>query len=352
MQIDEQKLMSFIGQVAADLGGAFTLPMVRLGDQLGFYKALATHGPCTSHELSAHTGTAERYVREWLYQQTASEYLSYDADKGKFELTPEKAMVLAVEDAPTFLIGAWDAVFAAIGNMPKVQNAFQTGEGITWGDHGQCAFCATERLFRSTYLNFLVQHWLPQLDGVIEHLQRGAKVADIGCGHGLTTVLMAKAFPNSQFVGFDFHEGSINHARDLAKTQGVVDNLSFDIATAKNFPGTSYDLICAFDCLHDMGDPIGATSHVKQALAPTGTFMVVEPFAEDNLVENLKPRARLAYAASVMVCVPTSLAQEVGLALGAQAGSTKIGEVLKAGGFTSVRKAYADPNNMVLEARL
>ncbi|NJM40321.1 MAG: class I SAM-dependent methyltransferase, partial [Anaerolineae bacterium] len=212
-------------------------------------------------------------------------------------------------------------------------------------------FCATERLFRSSYLNFLVQQWLPQLSGVVEQLQMGAKVADIGCGHGLSTVLMAKAFPKSQFVGFDFHEASIEHARDLAKAQDVTSNLSFDIATAKNFPGSDYDLICAFDCLHDMGDPIGAAHHVKQALVPTGTFMVVEPFAEDNLADNLKPRARMAYAASTMACVPTSLAQEIGLALGAQAGAAKMGEVLNAGGFSHVRKAYVDPNTTVLEVR-
>lgn len=351
MQINEEKLNAFLGKMVNDLGGAFSIALVRMGDQLGFYKLLHEEGPMTSQELADRSRTAERYVREWLAHQAASEYLDYHPGSGKFELPPEKALVFALPDSPANMLGAFDAAVAALESAPKVQAAFHTGEGVSWGDHTTCLFCAVERLFRPGYVNRLVQEWLPALDGVAEKLARGARVADVGCGHGLTTVLMAKAFPNSQFVGFDFHAGSIDHARDLAKQYGVEANTMFDVALSKNYPGTNYDLVCMFDCLHDMGDPVGAAKHVYTTLAPGGTYLVVEPMAADRLEDNLNPMRRMSYAASTLVCVPTSLAQEVGLALGAVAGQKRLSEVLMAGGFTSVRRAAETPNNMVLEVR-
>lgn len=352
MQVNEEKLHEFVGKMLVDLGGAFSIGLVRLGDQLGLYKALHAAGPMTSQELATHTKTAERYVREWLAHQAASGYLSYDPDTAKFELPPEQAMVFAIDDSPVNMIGAFDLAVANLESAPKVQQAFHTGEGVSWGDHSSCLFCSVEKFFRPNYKNHIVNDWLPALDGVVEKLEKGARVADVGCGHGASTVFMAAAFPNSEFSGFDFHDASIAHARDLAKQNGVEGNTQFDVGLAKNFPGDDYDLICMFDCLHDMGDPTGAAKHVKEALAADGTFMIVEPNAGDRLEENLHPLGQLSYAASTLVCVPTSLAQEVGLALGAQAGETRLREVISAGGFSSVRRAAETPFNMILEARI
>lgn len=351
MQVNEEKLHEFVGGMLLDLAGAFSIGLVRIGNELGLYKALHEAVPLTSHDLAAQTKTAERYVREWLAHQVASGYLAYQPDTAKFELPPEQAMVFAIDDSPVNMLGAVELAVANLESAPKVQNAFHTGEGVSWGDHSNCLFCAVEKFFRPNYKNNLVEQWLPALDGIVAKLEKGARVADVGCGHGTSTVFMAAAFPNSEFVGFDFHDGSIAHAQDLAKQHDVEANTRFETSLAKSFPGTNYDLICMFDCLHDMGDPVGAARHVKEALAPNGTFMVVEPMAGDRLEENFNPLGRLSYAASTLVCVPTSLAQEVGLALGAQAGEARLREVITSGGFSSVRRATETPFNMILEAK-
>jgi SAM-dependent methyltransferase len=351
MQINEGKLHEFVGKMLLDLGGAFSIGLVRIGDQLGLYKALLAAGPMTSHELAAHTKTAERYVREWLAHQAASGYLLYHSATAQFELPAEQAMVFAVDDSPVNMLGAFELAVANLESAPKVQQAFRTGEGVSWGDHSSCLFCAVEKFFRPNYKNHIVDQWLPALDGVVAKLEKGARVADVGCGHGASTVFMAAAFPKSEFIGFDFHGGSIDHARGLARQNGVEANTQFEVGLAKNFPGDAYDLICMFDCLHDMGDPAGAAQHVKKALADDGTFMVVEPMAGDRLEDNFNPIGRLSYAASTLVCVPTSLAQEVGLALGAQAGEARLREVISTGGFSSIRRAAETPFNLILEAR-
>jgi len=349
--IDDDKLHAFIGKMLGDLGGANAVPLVRMGGDLGLFRTLHDKGPMTPRELADATGCAERYLREWLAAMAAGEYLSFDPESGRFALPPEQAMVFAVEDSPVYLLGAFDAAAAALGNQEKVTEAFRSGEGVGWGDQTQCLFCAVARFFRPGYLNHLVQEWLPALDGVVEKLERGAKVADVGCGHGVSTVLMAKAFPNSEFVGYDFHASSIEAASAHAREHGV-SNARFEQSTAKAFSGSDYDLVTFFDCLHDMGDPKGAAEHVKGALKPDGTWMIVEPMANDAVEDNLNPVGRLYYSASTMICVPTSLAQEVGAALGAQAGESRLREVVvDGGGFASLRRATATPFNMILEAR-
>jgi SAM-dependent methyltransferase len=349
--MDEAKLHQFVGQMLSDLGGAVSVALVRMGDALGLYKALRARGPMTVAELAATAGVNERYLREWASHQAASNYLTYDPATGKFALPEEQAMVFAVDDSPVNMIGAFDSMVAFLGNQEKVQHAFKHGGGVAWGDQTTCLFCAVARFFRPGYHNNLVANWLPALDGVAEKLQHGARVADVGCGHGWSTVLMARAFPNSQFVGYDFHPSSIGHARAHAAEHGVTANASFAVATAKDFPGRDYDLVTFFDCLHDMGDPAGAAAHVRQALKPDGSWMIVEPVAGDRLEDNLNPVGRIYYGASTMVCVPTSLAQEVGTALGAQAGEARLREVITAGGFRTVRRAAETPFNMILEAR-
>jgi len=348
--VDEEKLHDFIGQMLGDLGGAFSVPLVRIGEQLGLYKALHEKGPMTSQELADASGTAERYIREWASHQAASNYIAYDAASAKFSLPPEQAMVFAVDDSPVNLLGAFDATVAIIEGAPNIQKAFQSGDGVGWGDHSQCLFCSTAKFFRPGYKNHLVQEWLPALDGVTDKLATGGTVADVGCGYGISTALMARAYPNAKFVGYDFHEGSITHANDLAKQEGL-SNLSFEVALAKDFPALGYDLVTMFDCLHDMGDPAGAAAHIRTTLADNGTLMLVEPMAGDTLEENMNPVGRLYYGGSTMICVPTSLAQEVGAALGAQAGEAKLTEVISAGGFTNIRRATETGFNMILEAR-
>jgi 2-polyprenyl-3-methyl-5-hydroxy-6-metoxy-1,4-benzoquinol methylase len=348
--MDEAKLHQFVGQMLSDLGGAASVALVRIGDQLGLYKTLHQKGPMTVPELAAATGLQERYLREWASHHAASNYLSYDPATQKFALPEEQAMVFAIDDSPVNMIGAFDSMVAILGNQDKVQPAFKNGGGVAWGDQTSCMFCAVARFFRPGYQNNLVGSWLPALDGVVAKLERGARVADVGCGHGISTVLMAQAFPNSQFIGYDFHPSSIEHAQAHAKEHGV-GNARFEVASAKEFPGRDLDFVTFFDCLHDMGDPAGAASHVRQSLKPDGTWMIVEPMAGDRLEDNLNPVGRIYYGASTMVCVPTSLAQEVGAALGAQAGEAKLREVITAGGFGSVRRATETPFNMILEAR-
>lgn len=349
--IDESKLNTLIGQMLSDLGGASSIAMVRIGDALGLYETLHAKGPMTCAQLAKTAKVNERYLREWLSHQAASSYLAYDPKAGTFCLPPEQAMVFANEDSPVYMMGGFDVMAAMLDNQPKVQAAFKSGGGVAWGDQAGCMFCAVARFFRPGYHNHLVKEWLPALDGVVEKLERGAKVADIGCGHGWSTVLMAKAFPKSQFTGYDFHQGSIEDAQAHAEIHGVSANARFEVGLAKDFPGTDFDLVTCFDCLHDMGDPAGAAAHIRKSLNPDGTWMIVEPLAGNSLEENLNPVGRLYYAGSTMICLPTSLSQEVGAGLGAQAGEAKLREVITSGGFNRVRRAAETPFNMILEAR-
>jgi 2-polyprenyl-3-methyl-5-hydroxy-6-metoxy-1,4-benzoquinol methylase len=349
--IDEGKLNAFIGQILSDLGGASSVAMVRIGDTLGFYKTLNAEGAMTSHELAAATKVDERYLREWLSHQAASNYLSYDPATRKFALPEEQAMVFANEDSPVYMMGGFDMMVAMVENQKMIEKAFRIGGGVAWGEQAGCMFCAVARFFRPGYHNNLVSSWLPALEGVVEKLTRGAKVADVGCGHGWSTVMMAKAFPKSQFIGYDFHPDSIEAARAHATAHGVTENARFEVGTSKDFAATELDLVTFFDCLHDMGDPAGAAAHVRKSLKRDGSWMIVEPMAGDSLEQNLNPVGRLFYAGSTMICVPTSLSQEVGAALGAQAGEAKLREVITSGGFASVKRATETPFNMILEAR-
>lgn len=346
-QLDETTLNDLVGRILGDLGGAVSLPLVRIGDALGLYDTLNRIGPATPEELATAADCAPRYIREWLAAQAASGYVHHE--DGRFSLTPEQALVFAVPDSPANLLGAFDTAAAMFENQPKVQAAFKTGRGVAWGDLAGCMFCAVARMFRPGYVNALVQEWLPALDGVVPKLEAGAKVTDVGCGHGVSTILMAQAFPRSQFTGYDFHPASIAAARAHARAHGV-ENARFEVGTAKDFAGRDYDLVTFFDCLHDMGDPKGAAAHVRKALKDGGTWMVVEPMAGDAMDDNMNPVGRLYYSASTMICVPTSLAQETGLALGAQAGEKRLTEVIRSGGFRNVRRAAQTPLNMVLEA--
>jgi SAM-dependent methyltransferase len=349
--VDENKLQQFVHQMLGDLGGALTVPLVRIGDRLGLYRALHANGPMTPGELAAKADIAERYAREWLSQQAASGYLTYEPATGKFTLPPEQAMVFAEPDSPVYLMGGFDVAMVMMENQGLVEPAFRTGKGVGWGDQSQCLFCATGRFFRPGYHNNLVAAWLPALDGMVEKLERGATVADVGCGHGFSTIMMAKAFPNSKFVGYDFHPGSVAQAKLHAEQHGVTANTRFEVGLSSEYPGKDLDLVTFFDCLHDMGDPAGAARHVRQTLKPDGHWMVVEPAAGDRLEDNLNPVGRLYYAASTMVCVPTSLDQPVGTALGAQAGYAKLSSIIRGGGFAQVRKATDTPFNMIHEPR-
>jgi SAM-dependent methyltransferase len=333
-----------------EAGAAMGIGLVLLGDKFGLYKALEANGPLTSAELASRTGTAARYVHEWAAAQAAGGYINFDATTERFSISPEQALVLADENGPAFFPGMFEIAAAAARDLPKVEAAFRTGAGVGWHEHDPCLFCGTERFFRPGYAMHLVSEWIPALEGVKEKLERGAHVADIGCGHGASTILLAKAFPKSRFSGFDYHEPSLVHARELARKEGVADRITFQRASAKEFPGT-YDLVAFFDSLHDMGDPVGVAAHVKSTLKSGGTWMIVEPFAGDRVADNLNPIGRIFYSASVQLCVPASLSQEVGLALGAQAGETRLREVILSGGFSRVRRSTATPFNLVLEAR-
>lgn len=351
MSINEAKLNDFMGKMIGDMGAAMSAALILIGDRLGLYKAMADAGPLTSEELARKTKTAERYVREWLAAQAAAGYLSYDAKTQRYELPPEQAMALAQEGSPVFVPGAFHIVASMFRDEPKISEAFRTGRGVGWHEHDHALFHGTERFFRAGYNAHLVSEWLPALDGVIEKLERDGNVADVGCGHGASTIIMARAFPSSRFVGFDYHGPSIERARVAAAEAGISDRCRFEVAAAKDFPGTGYDLVTFFDCLHDMGDPVGASRHVLSTLRKDGTWMIVEPFAHDATEDNLNPVGRVFYAASTMICTPASLSQEVGLGLGAQAGERRLREVVAAGGFTRFRRATETPFNMILEAR-
>jgi SAM-dependent methyltransferase len=349
--IDETKLQEFMGRAVGDMGAAMHAVMILLGDRLGLYKAMADSHPLTSAELATRAGCRERYVREWLNSNAASGYVTYDAAARTYTLPPEQALALAVDDSPVFLPGVFQILSACYHDVPKIENAFRTGAGVGWHEHHHDLFRGTERFFRPNYNANLTSSWIPALDGVEQKLRAGAKVADVGCGLGASTILMAQHFPNSIFIGFDYHAGSIELAREGAEKAGIGDRVRFETAPAKSFPGSDYDFIAFFDCLHDMGDPAGASAHVRSALKSDGTWMIVEPFAEDTPEANHNPIGRVFYSASAMLCVPASLSQEVGAALGAQAGEQNIRSVVEAGGFTRFRRATQTPFNLVFEAR-
>ncbi|MDB5367535.1 MAG: SAM-dependent methyltransferase [Rhodospirillales bacterium] len=348
---DPQRLDQMMQTMIGDLGAAFSGALVLLGDRLGLYRALDALGPTDSDSLAAQCDIDPRYAREWLSAQAAAGYIAYDGATDRFWLTPEQAMVFADDASPVFFAGAYDMVQSVYHDVPVLERAFRERRGVGWHEHHPCLFRGTERFFRPGYVANLVSSWLPALDGVVEKLERGVAVADFGCGHGASTILMARAFPNSRFTGFDYHGPSIERAREAAEEANSADNLRFEVAGAKQFGGGPYDLITCFDCLHDMGDPVGVGRHVRSMLAADGTWMLVEPFAHDTLAENLNPFGQLFYAASTMICTPASRAQEVGLALGAQAGEKRLTDVLHEAGFIGVRRAVATPINLVMEAR-
>jgi len=351
-EINETKLNELMGKMLGDLGGAFSVPTVRLGFRLGLFDVLHEGGPATSDELARRAGElTPRYVREWALAQASNGFIDYDAATETFSLSPEQSMVFAVKDSPVYLRGGFDIVAAMIEGEAKVEHAIRTGGGVRWGDSAGCLFCATGAFFRPGYVNNVVQNWLPSLDGMANRLKSGARVADVGCGVGFSTMLMAKAFPTSKFVGFDFHEPSIEEARRHAQQHGFDGCVRFDVAKAKEIKETDFDLITFFDCLHDMGDPRGCARHMRRILKQDGIWMIVEPVAGRSPKENMNPVGRLYYNASTMICVPTSLDQEVGEALGAQAGEEKLSEIIRDGGFSRVRRAAQGPFNIVLEAR-
>jgi SAM-dependent methyltransferase len=348
--LNMDKLNALVGQFVNDLGATVHSGMVVIGERLGLYKALAS-GPMTPGELAAKTKTDERYVREWLASQAAGGYISYDEKTKKFSLSEEQAFALANEDSPAYLPGAFQLAWGSLAAVPRIAESFRTGAGMGWHEHDESVFHGCEKFFRPGYAANLMSAWIPALDGVKEKLEAGARVADIGCGKGASTLLMAQAFPKSRFFGFDYHDKSIEGARDSAKRQGVADRATFDVASAKNYPGKDYDIVAVFDCLHDMGDPVGAAKHVRQSLAKDGTWMIVEPFANDDLKDNLNPVGRVYYSFSTLLCTPCSRSQEVGLCLGAQAGERRIKDVVTSAGFSRFRRAAETPFNIVYEAR-
>ncbi len=349
--IDEAKLEAFMGQAVTDMGAIISAPLMVIGEKLGLYKAMAGAGPLSSQEVAERSGAAERYVREWLRNQAAGGYVTYDPESDRYTLPDEHALALADEDSPFYILGVYESIASLYADEDQILEAFRSGGGMGWHEHDHRLFRGTERFFRPGYRAHLVAEWIPALDGVKEKLERGAKVADVGCGHGASTVIMAEAFPNSEFFGFDYHDASIERAREAAKDAGVQDRITFEVASAKDYPEGGYDLVCVFDCLHDMGDPVGAARHVRSALADDGTWMVVEPMAGDHVEDNLNPVGRAYYGFSTLLCTPSSLSQDVGLALGTQAGPSRIREITQAAGFTRFRTAAETPFNRVMEVR-
>ena len=348
--LDMDKLNAFVGRFVGDLGAAAHAGMVVIGERLGLYKALAT-GAMSSAELAAKTNTDERYVREWLASQAAGGYVTYDEATHTFYLSEEQAFTLADENSPAYLPGAFELALGSLAAVPRITEAFRTGAGMGWYEHDERVFHGCEKFFRSGYVADLVTAWIPALTGVQAKLEAGAKVADVGCGKGASTILMAQAFPKSRFHGFDYHPGSLEGAREAAKRAGVEERITFEAAAAKNYPGNDYDLVTFFDCLHDMGDPVGAARHVRQSLAKDGTWMIVEPYANNHVKDNLNPVGRVYYSFSTLLCTPCSRSQEVALCLGAQAGEENIRNVVTTAGFSHFRRATETPFNIVYEAK-
>lgn len=349
--VNEEKLNEFLGKMVGDLGAAMNSSLVLIGDKLGLYRAIYENGPLTATELAQKTGTSERYIREWLAAQAASGYVNYSPEHQTFSMSPEQGLVFADPESPVLMPGGFYVIASVFADYEKLMDAFRTGEGISWGDHNNCLFCGTEKFFRPSYKANLVHSWIPALEGVEEKLKAGIKVADIGCGHGASTLIMAEAYPNSEFIGIDLHAGSIAHANKLLEASGL-SNVRFVTADAREFAGEGFGFAACFDCLHDMGDPVGVAGHIRETLTPDGTWMIVEPFANDTLTDNLNPVGRVYYSASTALCVPSSLSQPVGKALGAQAGEKRIGEVVAEGGFRQFRRAAETPFNLIFEARL
>lgn len=351
IEVDGDKLMQFVFRAVDEVGATLNAALVVMGDKLGLYRALAGAEGLTPSELAERTGTAERYVREWLNAQAAGGYVQYDPDSGRYTLPPEQTVALTDPSSPAYLPGFFQIAVGSVLDSPRITEVARTGQGVGWHEHVHDVHEGCERFFRPGYNAHLVAEWLPALDGVAEKLDRGALVADVGCGHGASTILMAQAFPNSSFVGSDYHEGSIQTARRRAQEAGVAERVSFQVSPAAAYTGTGYDLVTMFDCLHDMGDPVGAARHVHSSLKPDGTWMIVEPNAGDRVEDNLNPVGRAYYAFSTLLCTPASLSQEVGLALGAQAGEARIRDVAQTGGFGRFRRAAETPFNLVFEAR-
>jgi SAM-dependent methyltransferase len=346
----DEQVMEFVGQAVGDFGSLLTGALVVIGDKTGLFRSLAGAGSMTPEELAARSGCDARYVREWLSGLAAAGYVAYDGD-GRYSLPEVQAIALTDETSPAYVIGGFQLMLAATRAVPALIERFRTGEGLGWHEHDVELFEGTERFFKPGYSANLVQSWLPALEGVVNKLEGGAKVADVGCGHGASTIIMAMAFPSSTFVGFDYHAGSIEAARKAAADAGVADRCSFEVASAVEYPGSDYDLVCHFDCLHDMGDPISAAAHARESLKPDGTWLLVEPFANDEVGDNLNPVGRVFYSASTLICTPASLSQEVGTALGAQAGERRLREVAETAGFRTFRRATETPFNLVLEGK-
>ncbi len=349
--MNQDKLNALIQKFVLDFGATLHAPTILIGEKLGLLKAMANGGEMSPKELADKTGTSERYVREWLAAQAASGYVDYNKATGKFGLSPEQAFALTDENGPIYLPGAFYIAASIFKDEPKILDAFRTGKGVGWHEHHTDLFIGTEKFFRPGYAANLVSSWLPALEEVVPKMQKGAHVADVGCGHGSSTIIMAKSFPKSSIVGYDYHEGSIDYARNVAAEEGVSDRVRFEVASAKNFPGKDFDLVTVFDALHDMGDPVGASKHVRQSLKDDGTWMIVEPFSNERFEDNLNPLGRLFYSASVTVCAPSSLAQEVALATGNQVSDKAMREIVTSGGFTRFRRATETPFNRVFEAR-
>jgi SAM-dependent methyltransferase len=352
MTLNQQALDSLVERLFGELSAGYGGVMVSLGDKLGLYKAMAGAGPLSSHEVAGRAGCAERYVREWLNSQVAGGYVAYHAGSATYELTPEQARVLAEDTSPVFLPHAWQVVASMWADEGRALEAFRTGKGVGWGEHDERLYCGVAAFFRNSYDGSLVSEWLPALSGITDKLRAGARVADVGCGHGHSSVLMAKAFPNSRFWGFDVHEGSIAAARRVADEAGVADRVMFEVACADAYPARGYDLICFFDCLHDMGRPVAAAGHAASALADDGTVVLVEPFAGDRLEDNINPVGRLYYAASTTLCCAHAISENGTHVLGAQAGAKRLAGVLEEAGFRHVRRAAETPFNLIVEARL
>jgi SAM-dependent methyltransferase len=351
MDFDESKLNALLGRMVGEFGAIASAPLVILGDRLGLYKAMAGAGPLTAEQLAEKTGVRLRYTQEWLAAQAAGSYIEYDPAGETFTLSPEAAMALADDASPACMLGGFDVLMSLYHDIDKLERVFRSGSGLGWHEHHPSLFAGTERFFRPGYNANLASSWIPALDGMQQRLEEGARVADVGCGFGASTIVMANAWPKSTFIGYDNHPPTIEKSRQRAKEAGVADRVSFEVAKAKDYPGTGFDLVAFFDCLHDMGDPVGAARHVRGSLADDGTWMVVEPFANDRLEDNINPVGRIYYSASTMICTPCSLSQEVALGLGAQAGESRLRDVAERAGFGRFRRAAETPFNLVFEAR-